>query len=328
MFQFSFAQRPGTYEYTQDQLRTSLEGALSAREAVLRQLTNKDKNGKVVYQVDAEGQFILDREDNKIPQPNGFLEVANANSAPKDLIQLLQSTIAAIRSEIAILDKCTNNFPIKDADIARCLADLQRSSQVIVTTLNQAIPKLQETIKTVQEAWGIIVGGDAGRKQKLNALMPVLKLAQEQKNAVNATAAQWQRYAQGTLVVPQPMPKPDEPTAVDEPSPPSPFAPPDEPMPVPPSPATAEDLFEWLKNIIHRATAPAKPAMPTNSNSSATTPPKPSAPSVPTPPPQGQPVVIPKIKPSDIPKKPPKLPIDSSVPRKITPEDIPSRGMQ
>lgn len=210
-------QAAGT-DYTPEQLNTSLEAALKAREALLKQLTNTN--------------------------PPGYLENATANNAPADLLQVLRDAIAAVRAEIAILKRCTDTFPLSDADAAKCLTDLQASSKKIADAVDAATKKLQEKI-TRLEGLGIFELAAYGREKRdrdLALLRPILMVAQTQKAAVTAAIAQWRRYAQGNMVRP-PMPMPPPPTTpmpVPPPmDPPSPFS----PVPEKPEPAVVPPMM-------------------------------------------------------------------------------------
>lgn len=235
---FVYAEQAEGFKYTQEQVQAVLEGSLSAREALLRQLTNKGKDGGPTYQVGSDGKFVLDERGNKIPLPPAMLEIAIKKGAPDDLVQLLGNVIMAIRAEIAILDRCTNTFPISAEEAAKCFGDLKKSSGVIAQATDRAIPKLQETIKTVKDAWGIAVGREAGRREKLNALIPALTLAQAQKKEIITSINNWSKYERGVLIIKS------EPPAIDELPPPeekpakSPKPPvePEEPEPVDVSP--------------------------------------------------------------------------------------------
>ena len=274
----SHAQQAAGFEYTPEQLETSLNGTLAAREALLRQMTNKGPDGKPAYQTGPDGQFILDRNGNKIPLPPGYLEVATANDAPKDLIQVLTAAIAAIRAEVAILDRCTATFPKTDKETADCLADLQRSSRAIAQAIDRAIQALQDKIQTLNSAPAFLVGGAEAKASKLQVLNGVLMVAQAQKGTVATSLNNWNQYARGTVIKPDPVPMPmPDPKPDTDNSTPSPFTPVpdgDEPpisFPVPrPRPPTSTPPTGPLSYPCPR---PPRPVTPTSTP--PTTPPKP-----------------------------------------------------
>ena len=222
-------------DYTPQELNTSLETALKAREALFLQMTNDKPTAT---------------------RPLGMLEGAMANGAPEELLVLLRAAITAVQAEITILKRCTETFPLSDTAAAKCLGELQDSSKKITKTMDAAIKKLQETIKMVTDAFIM-----PGRADKLGALGRALMLAQAQRAAVIAATAQWRRYAQGNMVRP-PMPMPPPPTTpmpvpppMDPPSPFSPVPDPDEDPPVTPPPITFTPP---------RPTNPVTPPRPTN----------------------------------------------------------------
>lgn len=285
----AYAQQANNFEYTQEQLQESFEGALTARQALLDQLTNTT----VKYKVDVDGQFVLDKNGNKIPLPPGppgILENAVANSAPKDLVQILNAVIAAVRAEIAILDRCSQTFPKSQDEIDKCLADLKNSSKVISQSIDQAIQKLQDTIKMVTNA--LIM---PGRANKLAILNSMAMFAQAQKATIAVSIANWNQYARGTLApMPDPMPMP--PNDPPDNSAPSPFTPVPDPVDPPAEPP--------LNFPIPRPPTPTPPL-----SGPLTYPcPRPPRPLVPTPtPPLSDPFVdpMPKPKPKPQPKPQP-----------------------